>query len=278
MAKGRKQRYVLYGVLMAFVLAVLFLGQKLPRDNPVSHMLIETAAPALNVFRVPVHAAQAAMDNLGYYFYVAETNKKLRKQNARLTGWRREALHLRHENQQLRSLLDMAEDLKTDPVAARVLADTRSPYARTVLIDTGAANGVEKGQAVLSERGLAGRVLEVSENTSRVLLLGDHNARIPVKLAQSGTLAIAKGGRYQAMDIVLSDGILEAEVGETVVTSGIGGVFASGMPVGVVVKSGGVFKVQPHTNFATLDKVVVHRRPVYGILESEAYQDEGQIQ
>lgn len=276
MARGKKQRYILYAVLLAFVLVVIFAGQKLPRDNFISRSVAELSAPVLEVFRQPVHAVNQMADNLGYYFFVIETNKHLRQENARLEGWRAEALYLRHENRELRALLDMAEAHTTNPVVARVLADTRSPYARTVLIGVGTDKGVKKGQAVLSDVGLAGRVLEVSPSTARVLLLGDHNARIPVKLLESGTLAIARGGRYRAMDLMLSDGPLEAREGELVVTSGVGGVFASGLPVGVIVKAGETYKVQPNTDFAKLDKVIVHRRPVYGVVASEALNQGGE--
>lgn len=276
--RKRKQRYILYGVLLALVLLVLFMGQTLPRQNPLSNRIVEASAPVMKVLREPVLAVEGFMDNLGYYFFVIETNKKLRNENARLEGWRHEALYLRQENKELQALLDMAEELTTNPVAARVLADTRSPYARTVLIDAGEDKGVKNGQAVLSDVGLAGRVLETTRGTSRVLLLGDHNARIPVKLMESGTLAIARGGRYRAMDIILSDGELKAQRGEPVVTSGIGGVFASGLPVGVIVKSGQTFKIQPHTDFSKLDKVVVHRRPVYGVVNDTDFKPEATSQ
>lgn len=270
--RKKKQRYILYGVFLAAVLAVLFLGQKIPRDNALSKQVADASAPVFNVMRKPVLWYHHLSDEISHYLFVAQANKKLRKENASFQGWRHEAIFLRREVQELRALLQMAEERTTDPVAARVLADTRSPYARTVLIDAGANKGVEKGQAVLSPEGLAGRVLEVSERTARILLLGDHNARIPVKLLDSGMLAIAKGGRYRALDLVLSDGPLKAEDGELVVTSGIGGVFASGIPVGVVVQAQGAVKVQPHTEFSALDKVIVHRRPVYGIVDESAFQ------
>lgn len=270
--RKKKQRYILYGVVLAVVLSVLFLGQQIPRDNFFTKQVADISAPVFDVMRKPVIWFYGLKNDIGYYLFTAQTNEKLRKDNARLQGWRHEAIYLRKEIKELKELLEMAEERTTDPIAARVLADTRSPYARTVLIDIGSGQGVEKGQAVLSSEGLAGRVLEVSDNTSRILLLGDHNARIPVKLLESGTLAIAKGGRYRALDLILSDGPLKALNGEPVVTSGVGGVFASGIPVGVVVQSEGGVKVQPHTSFSSLDKVIVHRRAVYGVVEGSERQ------
>ena len=270
MAKAKKQRTIIYGIVFAFVILVLFAGQKIPRETPFSRSAVEGASPVMHVFREPILFIKKLGDNLSYYFFVAEKNKALNKKNALLKGWRHEALYLRRENRDLRALLEMAEETTTNPIAGRVLFDTRSPYSKTVLLDVGAQQNIKKGQAVLSEVGLAGRILAVSDTTSRVLLLGDYNARVPVKLLQSGTLAIARGGRDGAMELFLSDGQLEANEGELVVTSGVGGVFAPGLPVGAIVKSGNGTKLKPHTDFTKLGKVVVHRRPVDGVVPDDA--------
>ena len=266
MAAGKRKRYALYGIFFVFIFLVLFLGQKFPRNQDVVQYVIEVSAPVLKAFRQPLIFAEQTGGMFTDYLFVVEKNKQLRDEVKVLRKWHHEALYLRRENQDLQTLLDMANQFTTNPIAGRILADTRSPYARTVLIDVGRKNNVQKGQAVLGASGLVGRILEVSESTSRVLLLGDFNARIPVKLLDSGVVAIARGGRYRALDLLLSDGPLNALEGELVVTSGLGGIFASGLPVGVIVKTGDTYKVQPHTDFSKLDKVVVHRRPVYGVV------------
>lgn len=269
MARGKRQRYILYGVMCAFVFVVLFLGQKIPRDAYLTQKVIEASAPVLKVFREPLLFVQQLGDDISYYFFVVEENRSLHKENALLKGWRNEALYLRRENTDLHNLLKIAEKNTINPIVGRVLADTRRPYGKTVIIDVGAEQAVKKGQAVLSENGLAGRILGVSQTTARVLLLQDYNAYVPVKFLKTGTLAIARGDRGGAMDLMLSENPMQTEEGELVVTSGVGGVFSQGLPVGVVRHSNAGYKLKPHTDFSKLDKVVVHRRSVAGIIPDD---------
>lgn len=266
-SRTRTRKLIGYGLALFAVAGVMVASQYIPRDTPFFLAISDKLSPVMHIVRSPVVAARQIDNQFKKYFYVVRSNERLRLENARLLAWRDEALYLRDENKHLKVLLNMAAALEVNPVAGRVLADTRSPYARTVLIDVGANKGIEKGQAVLSEEGLAGRILEVAPHSARVLLLTDHNARIPVKLLNSGTLAIVRGGNARRLDLALVDGTPSATEGELVVTSGIGGVFAPGIPVAKVVSVvGETIKVQPLTNFAKLDKVIVHKRPTTGIV------------
>ena len=270
MARRTKLRkYIGFAFAVLAVFAVLVVSQYVPRNSTPFLSVSDKIAPLLHIVRSPVIAVRKIDYQIDKYFAVVKTNEKLRMENARLLAWRDEALYLRDENQQLKTLLDMSADLEVNPVAGRVLADTRSPYARTVLVDVGRDKGIEEGQAVLSQEGLAGRVLEVAASSARVLLLTDHNARIPVKLLNSGLLAIVRGGNARKLELILVDGKKPtATEGELVVTSGVGGVFAAGIPVAKVVSvEDEIIKVQPLTNFAKLDKVVIHKRPTSGILQ-----------
>ena len=266
----RKQKYYTYFIGAVFLFALLLGGQKFSQEQEEVSQMAGFFAPVMGIARQPILFYNHLKNEMSAYFFAVDVNKKLRIENAALQGWQSEALYLRHENKKLKMLLDMAKEHQVIPVAGRILADTRSPYARTVLIDVGHDKGVTKGQAVLAEGGLAGRVLAVAKNAARVLLLGDYNTRIPVKLLQSGTLAIVKGGRYRTLDLILTEGpIDEIKIGEEVITSGIGGVFAPGIPVGVVhsIKENTV-QIQPYVDFAKLDKILVHRRPVFGVIGS----------
>tara|TARA_Y100000782_G_scaffold41136_1_gene45690 strand:+ start:115095 stop:115925 length:831 start_codon:yes stop_codon:yes gene_type:complete len=264
--RTRTRKLIGSGLAIFAIFGVMIASQYIPRDTPLFLAVSDKLAPVMTILRSPVIAARQLDNQATKYFNTVETNERLRLENARLMAWRDEALYLRDENKHLKTLLDMAADLEVNPVAGRVLADTRSPYARSVLVDVGADKGIEKGQAVLSEEGLAGRILEVAPSSSRVLLLTDHNARIPVKLLESGLLAVVRGGNARKLELILVDSRVQAKEGELVVTSGVGGVFAPGIPVAKVVSTGEIIKVQPLTNFAKLDRVVIHKRPTMGIV------------
>ena len=277
-SRRRRQLYTYFGFLL-LAGAVLLAGRHVKQTGVSGYEAVDALAPVYSTFRRPVSWGHTAYDMLTSHIATAAENRYLRRENLELRAWRNEALYLRAENRELSQLLALTKAYPIKPVAARVLADTRSPYARTVLIDAGTAKDLAVGQAVLGPDGLVGRILEVRANSARVLLLTDHNTRVPVKLIHSGGLAILRGGNARRMQLILSDGPLRPMLGEQVVTSGVGGVFTPGLPVGRVVAAnadGTNVEVAPFANFATLDRVVVQVRPVSGILKDYDQADTAQ--
>jgi rod shape-determining protein MreC len=137
----------------------------------------------------------------------------------------------------LRALLHF----KTEPglayISARVIADTGGPFVRGLIITAGKVDGVREGMAAMTGDGLIGRVIEVGDWSSRVLLITDLNSRIPVTIAGSGDRAILAGDNSNAPKLLYlpQDALLNP--GARVVTSGHGGVFPPNLPIGVVTES-----------------------------------------
>jgi rod shape-determining protein MreC len=130
--------------------------------------------------------------------------------------------------------------IRTDPplphIAAETIADTRGPFANTRLANAGRDKGVAEGNPVISEHGLVGRIVGVSDHVSRVLLLTDAESRTPVLVVRTNGRAILSGdgGAAPKLDYIRS--ALGIKEGDRVLTSGDGGVFPRGLPVGTVVR------------------------------------------
>ena len=203
---------------------------------------------------------------------------RLRAQNQQLRGWDWRARDLERQLEALGRHAKLVEQTETPLVSARVVADSAGPFARTVLIDAGAAQGVKLGHPVVSAEGLVGRIMEVSQNAARVMLLDDINSRVPVAIGAQGTRAILTGDNTAtpALRHVPRDGVLAA--GDVVATSGRGGMFPPTLRIGEVAPAAD--KDVRVRIFADLDRlefvsVLLYESPVRELVETAASRPNG---
>ena len=172
-------------------------------------------------------------DSAASHGQLVTENRELRNQlllaNARLTRLQTAAL----DNAQLRELLNVAERSGLDVQLAPILDIDLDPVKQRLVLDAGSREGVHVGQAVIDSGGLMGQVINVTGGTSTVLLLTDPDHAVPVTVARNGVRLIVygRGDKLELRDIPLSAGV---EVGDEIVTSGLGGRFPAGFPVGTI--------------------------------------------
>jgi rod shape-determining protein MreC len=131
---------------------------------------------------------------------------------------------------------------------------------RTALLNAGRRDGVEKGQSAVTGAGLAGRVIETGERSSRLLLLTDLNSRVPVTLEASRWRGILAGDNTARPRLLFLPNSAEVAVGDRVVSSGDGGVAPPGLPIGVVAQiAEGEIRVQPFVDWDRLEYLSVVR-------------------
>lgn len=184
---------------------------------------------------VPGRVGASVKDNAASHNQLVAENRELRNQllvaNARLTRLQTAAL----DNAQLRELLNVAERNGLDVQLAPILDIDLDPVRQRLVLDSGSRAGVHVGQAVIDSGGLMGQVIAVTPAHSTVLLLTDPDHAVPVAVARNGVRLIVygRGDRLELRDIPLSAGV---EVGDEIVTSGLGGRFPAGFPVGKIIK------------------------------------------
>src|SRR3546814_99565 len=164
----------------------------------------------------------------------------------------------------------MVPDPAIDYVTARVVGDPGGAFVRTVLINAGERNGVEKGQAAITGDGLAGRVAEVGQRSARILLLTDINSRVPVEAGTARDRAVLAGDNSNAPELLYLGPTAKLQVGDRVTTSGHGGVFPPGLPIGVVSAVGekGV-RVRPFVDWAHMEVLRIVDYEMTGIIDFE---------
>lgn len=191
-------------------------------------------APVLTSIREPFIAVSDVFGNATGLAALQAENARLMAENERLREWYQKALALEVENQSLHSLLNVRAEPEWNMVTVRILSDTANAYAKTILIAAGTDQNIRSGQPVLSGAGVLGRVIEVGDHTARVLLLTDLNARIPVVVEGSNTHAILAGSNdnLPILTHLAPDTLFRK--GQKLLTSGLGGMYPAGLPVGVV--------------------------------------------
>jgi rod shape-determining protein MreC len=190
-------------------------------------------APAISLVNKPFQIAADYVTAITGIAQLQTEVTQLRQENARLREWHDMALNLQSENQRLSDLLKLKLPDSTGFITARVISDAGNTFAQSILVLAGQPDGIVKGQTVLSGDGLIGRVIEGGNKASRILLLTDINSRVPVVIEGTETRAILAGQNhpYPLLDHLPPDHKIQS--GQRVVTSGNGGMFMPGLPVGL---------------------------------------------
>ncbi len=262
------QRFAYLGLVVS-AFAVMLLGKAdavLMERIRVS--VTDAVAPIVGVLSRPVASVSDMIDQIRELTRLREENIRLRGERDRLVKWQGAARRLEAENTSLRGLLSFEKNPKPRFVTSRVIADTGGVFAHSLIVTAGIRDGIAKGQAVMTGDGLVGRVAEVGRRSSRILLITDLNSRIPVLNERTRVRAILAGNNSEQPGLIHLPPGETASPGDRIVTSGHGGVFPSGLVVGIVssVDEGGVISVRPFVKRSRLEYVRVVDFGLDGIL------------
>ena len=174
---------------------------------------------------------------------------------------------LAHRTDALSRLLDLKTRTRLETMAAEVIAGPATPEFRTVTIGKGTAVGIRPDMAVLAPNGVVGRIIVPSASASKVQLLVDRNAAAGALVERSRSQGVVLGEGDSTMRLDFINSAADIRVGDTIVTSGIDGIYPKGFLIGKVEKverSGAAYKniqVQPAVDFSTLEDVLVVLTP-----------------
>ncbi|MCA8928461.1 MAG: rod shape-determining protein MreC [Alphaproteobacteria bacterium] len=216
----------------------------------------DLSAPVLDAVSSPFAGVYGWFKDVAAIGDLIDENRRLREENARLANLRLIAHDLKTENAGLRRLLRFDPGPVAKSVSTRIIADTGGVFARSLMVHVGGDQGVRKDLPVLAAEGLIGRVQTVGRQAARVLLITDLNSKIPVAIGESRRRAIMTGtnGPLPRLEFFVSDAA--PAPGAIVLTSGDGGVFRAGLPIGVVeAAAGGGWEVRPFVDWDRLDFV-----------------------
>ena len=266
--KSLVQRFMYLG-LIAAAFGLILLGKvDAVLVDRVRAEVTDVVAPILEALSRPVATVSKGIQNFQELVVIREENAILKQQNARLMQWQTVARKLQAENTALQNLLGVVHDKNANYVSARVIAGSGGAFANMLIVNAGENDGIRKGQAVISDRGIIGRISEVSNHSARVLLLTDINSRIPVLIENNRTRAIMTGTNTSRTKLIHLPPGARVTPSDRIITSGHGGAFPSGLPVGVValVSDGGI-EVQLFADYAKLEFVRIADFGLKGLVD-----------
>ena len=260
-------RFAFLGLVIAAFALMLIGKADVAMMERFRAQVTDSVAPILDMMSRPVATANEVIAKVRVLTEIRQKNESLRQDKERLLQWQMVARKLEAENKALRAQLNYVPGPQASYVSARVIADTGGAFAHSLLLNIGAQPGVSKGQAVVTGDGLVGRITGVGDRSTRVLLITDLNSRIPVLIEATRTRGILAGNNTDRPRLIHLPPGATVSPGDRIVTSGHGGAFPVGLPVGLVdaVNDGGI-SVQPFVPRDRLEYVRVLDYGLKGIL------------
>lgn len=196
--------------------------------------LDELLHPLAAAFSRARFAAESVVRDVTDWRAVQRENRELRARAAALQAERTQQLELLAENRRLQRLVGMKPPPGYTSLTARVIGHNPDNWRRALLVDQGTSSGVKKNAVALSADGLVGRVIKTTRWTSQVLLVADATSHISCLNARTRARGVVQGQNHQPAILTFPSARGEFEEGDLLVTSGLGGVFPKGIPIGAV--------------------------------------------
>ena len=230
--KGNKQRFSLIGLIF-FSIGLLTLNKiNLPITNYLKITLNEVVYRSSFIISVPEKKIRNFNNKIKDHYNLYNDYLIVKEKINLLQSEKYENEFLKEENKRLKKTID-EYIYNSKEIIAKVLIDKNSPFLKSIIVNKGSKDNVKLGMAVLDGSYLVGKIVEVNYSTARALLVSDLNSKIPVGIEPGNIQSILSGTgkQYGKIEYLESEIFIENE--SIVYTSGSGGLFKSGIPVGI---------------------------------------------
>lgn len=164
-----------------------------------------------------------------------EDNESLKARGRILNAQLQRMQVLQAENTRLRNLLGSSRKLTDEVIVAELLSVDQNPYRQLIEINKGTSDGIEIGQAIIDDFGVMGQVIHINQYSSTIILISDPDHAIPVQFIRSGVRSVAFGnGNTDHLELRFLPATADIQIGDELVTSGLGGRFPADYPVATV--------------------------------------------
>lgn len=234
-------------------------------SKEVKNFFYSISAPAQERFNLIINQIKGGWKFLNALQEISQKNISLEKEIKELLAQNTKLKELEKENEVLRSRLNLPKDQNYQIELANVVGRDFQGLEKHMLINKGSANDVKKNMPIVAFNNiLVGKVIEVYENFSKVLLIASSNSKVPALIQESRSEGIIYGAKENLflLDLVPKDA--KIEIGQTVITSGIEGIFPKGLLIGRVSATESLdqemflkIEVAPAVEFNSLERVFV---------------------
>ena len=232
--KGVKQKFSLLALIVASIILLSLEAIDSKSLNFVRSAIKDVIYRTSFITSIPNNSIVSVFTKIQSYFEVYEQYEIVKLELQQLKNQQNQINYLKIENDKLKKVIDDTDIYNYKSTTSKVLVDKESPFLKSVILNKGFKSGLKKGMPVLKGPYFVGRITEVNYLSSRVLLISDLNSKIPVLIEPMGYQAIMSG---TGDDLAVLDFLPknhQLEVGNLVYTSGTGGIFFPGIPIGRV--------------------------------------------
>ena len=243
LAKGSKQKFSLFALV---VLSIIFIFVETIETKPLNYLrslIKDTIYRGSLVVSVPSRSFSNITNFVSNHINIYSEYSQLKKENDELKNNISKSDFLELENTQLRKLIEEQVSSRSNLVSARVMLDKQSPYLNSFIINVGSNKDIKNGMTALDGKNFIGRIVDVNFFSSRVLLVSDLNSKIPVITEPSAYHAILSGHGKNEPTLEYLPENNNVQHGDKVYTSGKGGIFSPGIPIGEVKIEDDIIKV-----------------------------------
>ncbi len=262
----KRIKTVWIGVIL-FFFALFLLSSNLGKKrswNPAEQIIVEIVAPLQKIIQQTIHITEGVWLKYFGLINVRDENRQLNEDIDALRMENNQYRELITTNRRLQKLFQFQETIDYPVLAVQVIGRDPTGWFKSVIIDKGAKSGLKINMAVVNASGVVGRLVSVSPNYAKVLLIIDQNSAVDCIIQRSREKSIVKGftSKICKLDYVVKTS--DVVVGDKVITSGMGRVFPKGLPVGEVIsvgsRPGELFKdikIRPMVDFSKLEELLV---------------------
>ena len=231
--KSNKQQFsllalIIFSIVLIFLSNLNFVGIKYIKIG-VNEATYRLSA----IVSYPEKKLNESINFFTEYFHVYKENQNLKDQVNKLNIDRYNYIFLENENKKLKELIG-EDQYSVDGIISKVLIDKDGKFLKSIILNRGSKNGIIKGMVVLENDYLVGQIIEVNYTTSRAILVSDLNSNIPVVLEPGSFQSILSGSGKNYGKIKYSKNKLILDENTIVYTSGSGGNFRAGLPIGKI--------------------------------------------
>ena len=255
--KKDKQKFSLITLIFLSILIIILSNLNFKLIQDIRIVINEVIYRSSYFVSIPENKLGEFKIKLSEHLTLYDDYQNIKKELEDLKQNKLSADYLKLENEKLRSLIN--ENISSNEILAKVITDKDSPFLKSVILNRGSKDNVKLGMAVMYNSFLVGQIIEVNFTNSRALLLSDLNSKIPVIIQPPSIQAVSSGtGKdYGIIEFTKDDINYDlSEQDRIIYTSGLGGMFKSGIPIGRIYKDSGN-KIIFFSDFSQLDYVKI---------------------
>lgn len=246
--------------LLSLVIVAAFVLFKIRPFSNLQSGVVETSSPVLRIITFPVKEFKKILTYHTTYNRYGRLNQEVSALKSRLIKME----ELEAENERLNKLLSFKRDSQYALLSAKVLSRDPANWSSSIIIDKGKNSGVRVNMCVVTEAGLAGKVIEAGNTTSKVMLINDPNSSVASLVQRSREQGITSGTITGNCILHFLPAKSDIQIGDVIITSGLGGVYPKGLIIGQVAAveedPSGLYKnclVRPQAKLSSLEEVLV---------------------